>query len=1299
MAEPARQLNPADQPAQLVSIDQLKRFNWSTYYEQHASDPRGTWTDLEKLLSTLATLISISPMVPTATSGRIGMPLLSQNTPLNPQAEFDLYLHPQAANYLPADNSTLFLSDVLMILTDISLGIQNTAIDNNLPVPQGITLLERRDIQPQSNYVNPNAIDQARGMLVEQARQLAVQTHQSFFPNEDAEEAAPLSELETEPDPTKAIAEALAEESIRGEEALAARQAQAGTDSTESTSPAGATGAEPATAKVPLPEQALGEIAAPGIAAAGLVGSNLAGNPLLDNLRSYQIEARRIGSMLTYDLLNDLNISPESLSPEQFQQLEMQAYELSYTYLFDPNNAETLRKLTTSPLERVKLFRKLRGDFARTLHDQPVLANEVNQKINERAEEAEQPVSPLREEPTPSASTQDQGAEGAQAEAVTKPIELLRPIQQIQPEVEQQLLKVAELPTWQKSYEKTFENTLIQEFGLNPADVIQIKTRTEALTALLGLETVSEAFLATKNVNQPALMSQLLGTQFASTMTTAELSNLIEIVDAYAYHKVVDVVSQGEQIHQALGISRPFALTPMMPLTAKERQKVKSQPNMLLAYVQHQSFTKDGQPTDLPPVQATQALSMAAADQQTSLLLAYNLSGQAAYQYRKKLFVQQLFRPTIFTYQEQLIQIFTAPQVPSGYWEQGYSIAQGMNYLYNSGPSMVTMAENPGSQPNPALEQLKELAYLAARTYVQSLVPVLGGIAMDVVAKPFFDAITDEKKRAELVQGIVATFAMMAAPLIAMLYGLLKLLSMGGALLGGLIGAGIGGVLGSVVPGVGTLLGAGIGGTVGSFLGSQASSLFGGGGGGGGFLGLGGGAAGGSAASTGLASLTGSTGFLALTSGPVLVGAAITMQSIAGGPELPALLMLPLPTVDQSGTLSPYLDIEKRAYDLADGWSAGERPQFNYSDYEDQATFSQPIKYTVTLKPKDEYTVTIPLSEVSDVITVNYNSKYYQDAGQPTPPADQVQFAQNPRNFAALIAGSNCPEDVLTDEEKQISGNFLGYYQTMVEVANPDTGEGNIVLRPGDELTFPPYCETYTEKVNQANVTNTFSINRLAAIGGASPTDNAFAQTAEVLCFGKCPQFENGCWPASGTIKQAAHDPRYSHPLTDAVDISNNLGTPVYNTFQGTLTAYQQFSGITTTGGKKFPFCSNQKSGSGFVCYPYGNHIFGEYSDGTKSFALIFAHLQKANPYNNTPVAPGEVIGLMGSTGNSTGSHLHYEVRIPGSGFGGYTSAVDGGKSYGTCKSVVLKGLVPSDDVNCSMVNQFVRSCYDSNLE
>lgn len=61
----------------------------------------------------------------------------------------------------------------------------------------------------------------------------------------------------------------------------------------------------------------------------------------------------------------------------------------------------------------------------------------------------------------------------------------------------------------------------------------------------------------------------------------------------------------------------------------------------------------------------------------------------------------------------------------------------------------------------------------------------------------------------------------------------------------------------------------------------------------------------------------------------------------------------------------------------------------------------------------------------------------------------------------------------------------------------------------------------------------------------------------------------------------------------------------------------------------------------------YGNYIVIDHGDG---YQTLYAHLQKggvkvtAGQY----VSPGQLIGLVGTTGNSTGNHLHLEVRYQG---------------------------------------------------
>ena len=57
----------------------------------------------------------------------------------------------------------------------------------------------------------------------------------------------------------------------------------------------------------------------------------------------------------------------------------------------------------------------------------------------------------------------------------------------------------------------------------------------------------------------------------------------------------------------------------------------------------------------------------------------------------------------------------------------------------------------------------------------------------------------------------------------------------------------------------------------------------------------------------------------------------------------------------------------------------------------------------------------------------------------------------------------------------------------------------------------------------------------------------------------------------------------------------------------------------------------------------YGNCVVIRHPNGLET---LYGHLSKINVQPNQPVAAGEVIGLGGSTGNSTGPHLHFECRF-----------------------------------------------------
>ncbi|MGN0583834.1 MAG: peptidoglycan DD-metalloendopeptidase family protein, partial [Ruminococcus sp.] len=59
----------------------------------------------------------------------------------------------------------------------------------------------------------------------------------------------------------------------------------------------------------------------------------------------------------------------------------------------------------------------------------------------------------------------------------------------------------------------------------------------------------------------------------------------------------------------------------------------------------------------------------------------------------------------------------------------------------------------------------------------------------------------------------------------------------------------------------------------------------------------------------------------------------------------------------------------------------------------------------------------------------------------------------------------------------------------------------------------------------------------------------------------------------------------------------------------------------------------------------YGNYVIVQHSGG---YATVYAHLTSVAVSQGQSVSQGQTVGYVGSTGFSTGPHLHYEVRLNG---------------------------------------------------
>lgn len=75
---------------------------------------------------------------------------------------------------------------------------------------------------------------------------------------------------------------------------------------------------------------------------------------------------------------------------------------------------------------------------------------------------------------------------------------------------------------------------------------------------------------------------------------------------------------------------------------------------------------------------------------------------------------------------------------------------------------------------------------------------------------------------------------------------------------------------------------------------------------------------------------------------------------------------------------------------------------------------------------------------------------------------------------------------------------------------------------------------------------------------------------------------------------------------------------------------------------------SIQSTGDGVVSFAGAKGGFGRcvIVEHNENLQTLYAHLQKVNVTEGQQVNSGDVIGLLGNTGRSTGPHLHYEIIL-----------------------------------------------------
>lgn len=176
---------------------------------------------------------------------------------------------------------------------------------------------------------------------------------------------------------------------------------------------------------------------------------------------------------------------------------------------------------------------------------------------------------------------------------------------------------------------------------------------------------------------------------------------------------------------------------------------------------------------------------------------------------------------------------------------------------------------------------------------------------------------------------------------------------------------------------------------------------------------------------------------------------------------------------------------------------------------------------------------------------------------------------------------------------------ILGFSTNKLDLTDPTLEPGSMVMIPGGHREFRQWLLPVIPR-SRAGVSS--SVYGSGACSGSY--EGAYGSGAFV-------------WPA-GNHYLSGNDYWSGHL---AIDIAAGEGAQVYAADSGVVV----FSGWATGG--------------------YGYMIMIDHGNGYQS---LYGHLSNVNVSCGQSVGSGQTIGYSGSTGNSTGAHLHFEVRFQG---------------------------------------------------
>ncbi len=186
------------------------------------------------------------------------------------------------------------------------------------------------------------------------------------------------------------------------------------------------------------------------------------------------------------------------------------------------------------------------------------------------------------------------------------------------------------------------------------------------------------------------------------------------------------------------------------------------------------------------------------------------------------------------------------------------------------------------------------------------------------------------------------------------------------------------------------------------------------------------------------------------------------------------------------------------------------------------------------------------------------------------------------------------PEDIINFAGNNLSPETIGDY------SNPNIQAGTWLIVPNGSREFINWSAPLITRENPA----------VASIYGPG--------ACEAVMDGPLGS-GNFVWPTTETwISGYDYSPETNHR---AIDIYGQIGNPIYAADDGVVVY------------------------AGWNDWGYGNVVMIDHGNGWQT---LYAHLDSYNVQCGYYALKGAVIGGLGSTGNSSGPHLHYEMRYNG---------------------------------------------------